>query len=180
MFYKFIMISFAIHASALGHFAMTKLEDRSLNFDQVDVEILSQVKPNQLTSATLTQQPLIVTQTKSPQPSFVEKSTEAREDLGLAKMISLDSGVPHPYLNSLWKNLLRKKKSASLIAKEKQTYLVRLKITKVGFIESVDVKGVDQQVAHSLESSLLTNPRVPPVPDDISNQDFYVQYAVTF
>ena len=91
--------------------------------------------------------------------------------------LSLSQGDTHPYLGLLWKTLLNKKKNAHLHG-EKQTYLVRLKITKSGSIESADVKGPNGSISKALQESLESFPKVPPIPDEISDNDVYVQYSV--
>ncbi len=180
MFTRFVIISFALHAGAVAHFA-TSPNLQSQGTQSVEVEVLSQEAKVARPVVAKKRQLTHIKPTQDQQATHVQaEAGDVAEEAVPQKVISLNSGNYHPYLNMLWKTLLHKKKQAMLEGGDKRTYLVRLKITKAGLIELVDVKGPLFQVSEALQKSLAKSPRVPPVPDEISLRDFFVQYAVYF
>lgn len=95
------------------------------------------------------------------------------------KAIAITGNAAHPYIRNLWKSLLNKKRDVKNYLQTRNSYLVKMKITKSGSIQDVNIQGPDLAVVEELKSSLAKEPQVRSIPDDVSKESIQVQYTVS-
>lgn len=104
---------------------------------------------------------------ESPQASESKQIASAHFDL------SSSSG--HPYLQKLWRHLATAQQGLDV---HTGSYVVRLKITKQGLIDSIEVSGAIERERAAIESRLRQVAFLPPVPNEMSENGISVHYRL--
>lgn len=176
----FLIVSVMLHFSlAVGFYSTAQ---QSAQSEAQEIELIT-LPPMEKTSPKVKKaRSVSTTSAKVATETITNDSipaTESVETQFQQKAIAITGNAAHPYIRNLWKSLLNKKRDVKNYLQTRNSYLVKMKITKSGFIQDINIQGPDLEVVEEIKSSLAKEPQVRSIPDDLSKDSIQVQYTVS-
>jgi len=175
----FLIVSVMLHFSLAVGFYSTAQQGSAATAQEIDLITLP---PMERTSPKVKKARAVPTATtiatKTITSELIPTAGSVESDFQ-EKTIAITGSSTHPYIRNLWKSLLNKKRDIKNKLQTRSSYLVKMKITKSGFIQDINIHGPDLSVAEEIKLSLAKEPQVKSIPDDLSQVSIQVQYTVS-